>query len=237
MITRYPRPAFVLYLCTKGINELNSTALWASADLRAYRKNKSEFYLLNFWRAFPSEDPTATPHLRKSGRGQSVLWRGLRPELVRSNPVPLSPDANMLVTHDAPDWRKQKDDVLAATHRLVREVRSQILMKGRTIYLLLAYTAHVRGNQSKCRANPLDKRLARFCFPRVFAVAREIPVRCCRREKCPKRCLPHVLNTLITARFEGKQVVTQRSSLLVPILRCTELIFGARSRSSVHGLF
>lgn len=108
---------------TKGVRELNSKALWASADLRAYRTGKSSFYLLNFWRAFPPEDPAATPHLKPSGRGQSILWRGLRPELVRSNRVPLSPDANLLVTRDAPDWRQQAHDVHAATHRLVHEVK------------------------------------------------------------------------------------------------------------------
>ncbi len=104
------------------MRELNSTGLWATADLRGYKKDKNTFYLLKFWRAFPSEDPTATPHLKSSARGQSILWRGLRPELVRSNPVPLSPDANVLVTHDAPDWRQQRDDVLEATRRLVKEV-------------------------------------------------------------------------------------------------------------------
>ncbi|CAM9324073.1 unnamed protein product [Ectocarpus sp. 6 AP-2014] len=106
----------------KGVRELNSTALWATANLRGYRKDKSTFYLLNFWRAFPAEDPTGTPHLKSSARGQSIMWRGLRPELVRSNPVPLSPDANLLVTRDAPDWRQQRDDVLEATRRLVNEV-------------------------------------------------------------------------------------------------------------------
>lgn len=114
----------ILPCILKGLRELNTTALWASADLRAYRKERNTFYLLKFWRAFPPEDPTATPHLKPSGRGQSVLWRGLRPELVRSNPVPLSPDANMLVTHNAPDWRQQRDDVLEATRRLVHQVRS-----------------------------------------------------------------------------------------------------------------
>lgn len=108
----------------KGVRELNSTGLWATADLRGYRTDKNTFYLLKFWRAFPSEDPTATPHLKTSARGQSIMWRGLRPELVRSNPVPLSPDANLLVTHDAPDWRQQRDDVLEATRRLVNEVCS-----------------------------------------------------------------------------------------------------------------
>eukprot|EP00752_Nemacystus_decipiens_P011884 g10537.t2 len=106
----------------KGVRELNSTALWATADLRGYKTSKNTFYLLKFWRAFPPEDPMATPHLQSSARGQSILWRGLRPELVRSNPVPLSPDANILVTHDAPDWRRQRDDVLEATRRLVNEV-------------------------------------------------------------------------------------------------------------------
>lgn len=108
------------------MRELNSTGLWATADLRGYKKDKNIFYLLKFWRAFPSEDPIATPHLKTSARGQSILWRGLRPELVRSNPVPLSPDANLLVTHNAPDWRQQRDDVLEATRRLVNEVCSSV---------------------------------------------------------------------------------------------------------------
>lgn len=106
----------------KGAKELNSKTLWASADLRAYRKTKHSFFLLNFWRAFPSEDPMETPHLKHSERGLSIMWRGLRPELVRSNAVSLSPDANFLVTHDAPDWQKQETDVCAATHRLVNQV-------------------------------------------------------------------------------------------------------------------
>ncbi|CAM9104826.1 unnamed protein product [Discosporangium mesarthrocarpum] len=105
----------------KGTQELNSRAIWSSADLRGF-KTGSTFHLLNFWRAFPPEDPRATPHLKPTARGQSVLWRSLRPELVRSNPVPLSPDANLLVTHETPDWCKQADDVLQATKRLVDEV-------------------------------------------------------------------------------------------------------------------
>ncbi|CAM9260620.1 unnamed protein product, partial [Sphacelaria rigidula] len=106
----------------KGARELNSKTMWASADLRAYRTGKHHFYVLNFWRAFPSEDPAATPHLKQAARGQSIMWRCLRPELVRSNPVPLSPDANLLVTHGSPDWRQQANDVHEATRRLVHEV-------------------------------------------------------------------------------------------------------------------
>lgn len=105
------------------MRELNSKALWASADLRGYRKGRDSFYLLNFWRAFPSEDPTVTRHLKESERGQSILWRSLRPELVRSNTVPLSPDANFLVTHGAADWQQQAQDARDATQRLVSEVR------------------------------------------------------------------------------------------------------------------
>lgn len=129
----YDHTSFISTLahpCIQGVRELNSTALWASADLRAYRTSKHIFYLLNFWRAFPSEDPAATPHLKQSVRGQSIMWRGLRPELVRSNAVPLSPDANLLVTHDSPDWRRQADDVNAATCRLVHEVNNRKLRRG-----------------------------------------------------------------------------------------------------------
>lgn len=81
----------------------------------------------------------ATPHLKPSARGQSILWRGLRPELVRSNPVPLSPDANILVTHDAPDWRQQRDDVLEATRRLVNEVCSIIHTEGSLLWKLFIH--------------------------------------------------------------------------------------------------
>ncbi|CAM9112229.1 unnamed protein product, partial [Choristocarpus tenellus] len=108
----------------KGTNDLNTKGLWASADLRVYRSG-NDFYLLNFWRAFPSEDPEATPHLQPTARGQSIFWRGLRPELVQSNPVALSPDANLLVTHGTSDWCKQAKDVFDATHRLVNEVIPQ----------------------------------------------------------------------------------------------------------------
>lgn len=115
----------------QGVRELNSTALWASADLRAYRTSKHNFYLLNFWRSFPSEDPAVTPHLKQSVRGQSIMWRSLRPELVRSNVVPLSPDANLLVTHDSPDWRQQADDVHEATRRLIHEVNNTVEVTGK----------------------------------------------------------------------------------------------------------
>lgn len=97
--------------------------LWASADLRGYRKGKHSFYLLNFWRAFPPEDPTVTWHLRASERGQTILWRSLRPELVGTNSIPLSPDANLLVTHGTPDWQQQMEGVRDATQRLLDEVR------------------------------------------------------------------------------------------------------------------
>lgn len=174
----------MLSCIVKGLRELNNTALWASADLRAYRKERNKFYLLKFWRAFPSEDPTATPHLKTAGRGQSVLWRGLRPELVRSNPIPLSPDANMLVTHNAPDWREQRDHVLEATRRLVQQVRSTRVKKRyrvcsvRLAMLLLRNTQlllHTCHTQVKCC--PLARLLSELviCIPYTSKNMQRVP--------------------------------------------------------------
>ncbi|CAN0059969.1 unnamed protein product, partial [Phaeothamnion confervicola] len=110
----------------RGADELGVHFLWASADIRGFRAPPSggstAFCLLNFWRALPPEDPEATPHLPQSKRGQSIFWRGLRPELVRTHSEPLSPDANGLATAGAPDWKEQREAVLAASRRLVDDV-------------------------------------------------------------------------------------------------------------------
>ncbi|CAM9295251.1 unnamed protein product [Chrysoparadoxa australica] len=117
----------------KGAKELNGKTLWASADLRGFRgEERASFYLLNFWRCMPPEDPSATPHLPKARnratqplpvpRGQSIMWRSLRPEFVKTNPIPLSPDANLLAVHGTADGVKHTENVYDATQRLVKAI-------------------------------------------------------------------------------------------------------------------
>jgi hypothetical protein len=107
----------------KGGSELVPRPLWASADVRGYRGvSVGHYYLLNFWRALPPEDPRHTPHLLSFPREQSIMWRTLRPELVKSNPIPLSPDALSLITNGTRDWEEQANGVGAATSRLVRKI-------------------------------------------------------------------------------------------------------------------
>ena len=53
----------------KGENDLNAREVYTSVDVRGYKGKDNKFYLLNFWRALPSENPKLTPHLPSSTRG------------------------------------------------------------------------------------------------------------------------------------------------------------------------
>lgn len=69
-----------------------------------------------------SSNPKFTPHLPSVPRGNSIFYRLLRPEFVKTHPTPLSPNANTRVTEDSKDWIKQLDDNETATQSLVLEV-------------------------------------------------------------------------------------------------------------------
>lgn len=66
----------------KGIHDLTIKHIPLSADLEGYKGIDNEYYLLNFNRLLPPEDPYETPHLPLQPRGVSIFWRFLRPELV-----------------------------------------------------------------------------------------------------------------------------------------------------------
>ena len=106
----------------KGENDLNSREVFSSVDLRGFKGRGNEYYLVNFWRGYPSENPDHTPHLLPAPRGNSIFYRLLRPEFVKSHPVALSANANTQVTAEASDWIKQLEDNEGATRRLVGEV-------------------------------------------------------------------------------------------------------------------
>ena len=106
----------------KGENDLNAREIYSSVDVRGFKGKDAKFYLLNFWRGMPSENPDLTPHLLSVPRGNSIFYRLLRPEFVKAHPTPLSANANTQVTADSSDWIKQLDDNEIATTRLVKEV-------------------------------------------------------------------------------------------------------------------
>ena len=68
----------------------------------------------------PPESPFVTKHL--PSLGVPIFYRLLRPEFVKSNPAPLSANANTRITEDAKDWIKQLDDNEMATNRLINDV-------------------------------------------------------------------------------------------------------------------
>ena len=106
----------------KGSKDITSSTTFASAELQVYRGLNEEFYLQNFWRSFPPELPDTTPHLHSTARDQSVFWRLLRPEYVRSYKVPLSPDAMCAITFRAPDNEMHIVHLRAACRNLIDKV-------------------------------------------------------------------------------------------------------------------
>ncbi|GMF60474.1 unnamed protein product [Phytophthora fragariaefolia] len=106
----------------RGYQDLTSKSINAAADVLGYINSHKHLVVLNFSRAMPPEDPDVTPHLLQSTRGMSIMWRQLRPELVRSFKIPLSPDALSSITYRTPDWQDQALGVEDATKFLVKEV-------------------------------------------------------------------------------------------------------------------
>jgi hypothetical protein len=106
----------------KGSEDLIAKTLQVGCDVRGYIGADGRRYLMNFRRAFPPEHPKCTPHLRPEPRDMSIMWRFLRPQLVKRNPSPLSADALALYTADMADAEQHDRNVEAATRRLVEEL-------------------------------------------------------------------------------------------------------------------
>ncbi|POM73657.1 Hypothetical protein PHPALM_9475, partial [Phytophthora palmivora] len=106
----------------RGYQDLTSKSMNAAADMLGYLNSQKQLVVLNFARSMPPEDPDVTPHLVQSTRGMSIMWRQLRPELVRNFKTPLSPDALSSLTYRTPDWQTQAFGVEDATKYLVKEV-------------------------------------------------------------------------------------------------------------------
>lgn len=106
------------HIC-KGSKDITNSSTFGSSELKIYRGMKDEYYMQSFWRSFPPEIPSTTPHLQVSPRDQSVFWRFLRPEYVRTCREALSPDACCAISYRAPDCKEHYDNLEKACKELV----------------------------------------------------------------------------------------------------------------------
>jgi hypothetical protein len=114
-----------LNLCehgAKGIQDMAGSMTFCSSEIKAFKGTDDEFYLKDFWRAFPSEAPEETPQFMPTPRGQSVFWRQLRPEYVRRYSEELSPDAMVATAYSQVDQDEQYNKVKFATKHLMESV-------------------------------------------------------------------------------------------------------------------
>jgi len=106
----------------RGMQDMSGTKTYCSSEIKIYKASDDEFYMKDFWRAFPAEDPGETPYFTPTPRGQSVFWRQLRPEFVRRYEKPLSPDAICAAAYGQPDEKEHYDNAKDATKYLVQHV-------------------------------------------------------------------------------------------------------------------
>lgn len=119
--------------CVKGKHDVNAKQVYTSVDIRGFKSADAKtFYLINFWRAFPPEDPRLTDHLPQAARGASIFWRLLRPDLVREFPQPLSADANCIVTrytNDADEHIARAEEATRFAMRKVKELAEELAQR------------------------------------------------------------------------------------------------------------
>jgi Clustered mitochondria/Translation initiation factor eIF3 subunit 135 len=99
------RPARLMYSC---------------GDLEGHIGSDGRLYLLDFGRGLPPQAPLNVPDTLAARR--RVFYWLLRPELVRSHPTPLNPDAFSLWTRHDPARREMNGDIVECTVRLVKQV-------------------------------------------------------------------------------------------------------------------
>jgi hypothetical protein len=97
--------------------------LYFPGDIEGHKGPDMRYYLVDFARLMPPEAPSLQPKERELDR-RGVFYKFLRPELVRSNPVPLSCDAfSQWGEHgDVLEVIKCKREVRDATNRLYNHV-------------------------------------------------------------------------------------------------------------------
>ena len=123
VVAREPRASRAMERLGRALNlrhhQVSDVWLWGPFDLEGHRSVvDNRLYLLDFARLFPPEwpGPDDSP--------SSHLFELLRPELVRTHPVPLCSDALASVCHDD-SRRTLARDLHDATQRLYRFVIPQ----------------------------------------------------------------------------------------------------------------
>ena len=109
----------------KGKKDLTSREIYCSADIKGFKDEANNYYLVNFWRSFPSENPSAAKHLSTSPRGMTIFSRMLRPEFVAKYGQPLSPDANCQIIFGVSDALAQTKENENATRYLIETMLSK----------------------------------------------------------------------------------------------------------------
>eukprot|EP01133_Synstelium_polycarpum_P003664 gene3664-4217_t len=95
---------------------LNSppTLVYAPGDIEVHKGLDNRYYMIDFARAFPPEYPA----FLKGKVGREIFYSMLRPELVTTSPVPLSPDAfsGWQSGKDEDESNKEVMDMTASLH-------------------------------------------------------------------------------------------------------------------------
>lgn len=108
----------------KGLKDIGISHTSVSADLQVFKYGNTDdrFVATNFWKCYPPEMPSETPHLPRVPRDHSIFWRFLRPEFLRNYPHALSPDAADLISRDLKKQPEEYEQLLAASRYLVDDV-------------------------------------------------------------------------------------------------------------------
>ncbi|KAH3759766.1 Histidine kinase A [Pelomyxa schiedti] len=127
---------------------INGKLLHSAVDVEVHQGLDGNFYIVDSARVFPPEAPLDDDFVEK----RRYLYSLLRPELVKSSPVPLSSDAYSSFDRNDPNCDENREDLMLATLRLTNEVipmfaqklEAQILETG-TSDLNLAQSLHKAG--------------------------------------------------------------------------------------------
>ena len=194
--------------------------LCAPCDIEVHRGADDRLYVLDTARVFPPEPPA--PGVRGA-----ALHRLLRPELVRSNPVPLSPDAFSSFSRRDADAALHEADVHAAHQRLLCEIIPSVVL-----------SLNQRIKRMATDESPLLPRVLelsrRICLP--DELHREgINLRYLDRLKRCDGVAPHpllgvLINTQIVAR-QMKRVLRERLRFLLRASQLQRVSIGRRSGS------
>jgi hypothetical protein len=108
-----------------GFAKYQVNLCYGPGDIECHLGKDGKFYVLDFARTFPPEAilPGTTPQ-----KGQ-ILFKLLRPELVKSNPVPLSSDSFTGFGMGDPAHKTHNREVAEATDRLLTKVIPELAKK------------------------------------------------------------------------------------------------------------